>query len=314
MDPLSDLLSLMQARSLLSSRFEGRGRWAMQFPAYVSQIKFGGVLEGRLWLSTGEHSAWLERGDFYLLANGHPFVVASDPSLHARDGVRLYRSLRAQGDGVVRLGHAGELVALASGHFQFDKEPASTMLLHSLPPLICLRGTKPGASPLVALLELLRYETSAEEAETGAAAARNSLATLILVQALRVFLGGSTKPSGWLSVLGDRRISRALTAAHADIARPWVLPELAALAGMSRSAFAQRFRELSGMTPLDYLQQWRLSTAKRALCDSDESIGRIAHGVGYLSETAFSAAFKRMFGESPGRFRSASRAAVLSAA
>jgi AraC-like DNA-binding protein len=90
---------------------------------------------------------------------------------------------------------------------------------------------------------------------------------------------------------------------HADLAHSWTVQSLANVAGMSRTAFAVRFKELVGTTPLDYLNGWRMRVARQALTESDERLARVAERVGYLSETAFSAAFKRVTGQSPGRFR-----------
>jgi AraC-like DNA-binding protein len=79
---------------------------------------------------------------------------------------------------------------------------------------------------------------------------------------------------------------------------------------MSRTAFATRFRELVGSAPLEYLHRWRMAVARTALRQSDEPLAQIAERIGYLSDTAFSIAFKRSQGKSPGRFRSEARSAM----
>jgi AraC-like DNA-binding protein len=309
MDPLSDVLSLLTVSSALSSRFEGRGLWAFRFPKYSSQVKFGGVLAGRMRLSiegAGDPLV-LQAGDFYLLAHGRPFRTASDPAPRlTEDGPQAYRAHRGQ-DGVVRYGDDGELVSLAAGRFTFEGE-AGELLLRHLPPFIRLRASDPDSGALVSLLDLMRRETS--DARAGAWAAKSSLATLVLVQALRAHLDRSPRPEGWLGAMTDPRIGAALSAMHGELARRWTVESLARVAAMSRTAFATRFRQLVGTTPLDYLVNWRMTVARSALRKSDDSIADIAERSGYLSDTAFSAAFKRATGQSPGRYRSLHAAAA----
>jgi AraC-like DNA-binding protein len=120
---------------------------------------------------------------------------------------------------------------------------------------------------------------------------------------LRIFLSNTPQPEGWLGAMADPRVGAALSSLHGDLAHRWTVESLAAAAGMSRTAFAVRFKSPTGTTPLDYLRVWRMTVARSALKDSDEAIAGIAERVGYLSDTAFSAAFKRQTGQSPGRFR-----------
>ncbi len=316
MDPLSDVLAMLEVDGAISSRFEGRGSWAFRFPAYGAQIKFGMVLAGplRLWIEGDADVLRLETGDLYLLTHGRPFCTASldaskrNPAPILQDGVRAWRDHRSA-DGVVRFGpaDAGPAVSLASGRFAFGGE-AGDLLLRHLPPLIHLRAHARESRPLAGLLELLRYETGAER--PGASLAQRHLAGLVLVQALRIHLERSNAPEGWLGAMADARIGQALACLHGDLAQRWTVASLAAAAGMSRTAFATRFKRLTGTTPLDYLAGWRMTVARGALRGSDDGIAGIAERVGYLSETAFSAAFRRATGQSPGRFRQAAREAA----
>jgi len=171
----------------------------------------------------------------------------------------------------------------------------------------------PAARPLGLLLELIRCEidgSGGSRSRPGADAAQAGLAQLVLVQALRAHLATLQQPPGWLGGIGDPRIGKALACLHGEPARAWTVEALARAAGMSRTAFANRFRRLAGTTPLDYLSEWRMTMARRALASGDESIADIAARVGYRSDTAFNAAFKRAHGQSPGRFRSQGRAAA----
>ncbi|MEN7531742.1 AraC family transcriptional regulator [Cupriavidus sp. 2SB] len=307
MDALSDVLSMLRVSSALSSRFEGTGAWAFRFPAY-RHVKFGGVLEGRffLWVEGSKEPLALEKGDFYMLTDGQPFCSASDPRLPPQDGPATYRTIRGA-DGVVRyqgIGDEAAPVSLASGRFTFDSDVTDLLLTH-LPPLIHLRASDLGTHSLSSVLELLKWETSARHA--GGDIARSSLAALVLVHVLRMYLASSHRPEGWLGALADPKIGAALSLMHAQPGERWTVEGLAQAVAMSRTAFASRFRGHVGKPPLDYLAQWRMTIARSALRHSDEPLTDIAERIGYLSDTAFSIAFKRHTGLSPGRFRADSR-------
>ncbi|NKJ45741.1 AraC family transcriptional regulator [Burkholderia sp. SG-MS1] len=312
MDALSDVLSMLRVSSVLSSRFEGSGAWAFRFPAYQG-IKFGGVLAGRshLWIEGSEAPLTLEPGDFYMLTDGQPFYSASDPRRAPLDGPAIYRAIRSA-DGVVRYRGEGESggrrgldrVIIASGRFTFENDVTGKLLSH-LPPLIHLRAAELGSHALSRVLDLLEWETTGLHA--GADIARSSLAALVLVHVLRTYLASTPQPQGWLGALADPKIGSALSMMHAQPGERWTVESLAYAVSMSRTAFAARFRRQVGSAPVEYLAQWRMTIACSALKHSEASLIDIASRIGYLSDTAFSIAFKRSTGQSPGRFRALSR-------
>jgi AraC-like DNA-binding protein len=112
--------------------------------------------------------------------------------------------------------------------------------------------------------------------------------------------------TGWLAGLRDPLVGRALKLLHAQPARPWTLEELASQSGASRSALAERFVHLVGYPPMQYLTQWRMQLAARRLSDRSVSVAAVGYEVGYQSEAAFSRAFKKFVGQSPGQWRSVS--------
>jgi AraC-like DNA-binding protein len=94
----------------------------------------------------------------------------------------------------------------------------------------------------------------------------------------------------------------ALSAIHDSVNAPWTVGSLAEAAGMSRSAFAARFKELLGQTPLEYVTEWRMQKAMQLLQQRDKKLIDVARSVGYESDAAFSKAFKRVVGASPGEY------------
>jgi AraC-like DNA-binding protein len=94
----------------------------------------------------------------------------------------------------------------------------------------------------------------------------------------------------------------ALSAIHGDVNTPWTVESLAEAAAMSRSAFAARFKELLGQTPLEYVTEWRMQKAIQLLQQCDRKLVDVARSVGYESDAVFSKAFKRVVGASPGEY------------
>jgi AraC-like DNA-binding protein len=301
MDPLSDVFSLLRVERVVAARLEVRGAWAMRFTG-LRHIKFAGVLEGSfwLWVEDGTPPLRLETGDFYLLTRGQPYCTGSDPTLDTVDG-RAVLADCVGADGVVRYGDVGERIFASGGRFVFDND-ASDLLSRLLPPVVHVPAAFESAASLRAVLELLRLESRTEK--PGAPVAAASLANMVLVQILRAHLASDVPAPGWLGALADPKIGAALGLMHADIARQWRVDDLASAVAMSRTAFAERFKSLVGVPPLKYLTDWRMAVAGFALRTSDKRLSAVAESVGYGSDVAFSAAFKRAVGRSPGRSRS----------
>ena len=126
------------------------------------------------------------------------------------------------------------------------------------------------------------------------------LAEILLVEAIRAYIADHGEEScGWIGGLADRRIGKALSLMHGDLAFPWTVGDLAAQVGMSRSAFASLFTRRVGRPPLDYLTGWRMTLARHLLLQKKADVASVAVRVGYASQSAFGHAFKRSFGHSP---------------
>ena len=102
--------------------------------------------------------------------------------------------------------------------------------------------------------------------------------------------------------INDRIVGAALRALHAEPARAWTLEELSRVAGTSRSVLVERFPQLVGQAPMQYLAQWRM-LATNLLMRSNAPLARIAEEVGYQTDTAFSRAFRREYGMPPAAWR-----------
>ena len=145
--------------------------------------------------------------------------------------------------------------------------------------------------------------------QPGSTLIAQQIACTMLVEALRLHLTEDIeRDPGWLAALADVRLRAALSSLHQEPARAWTVGSLAHAAGMSRTAFAQLFKEKVGKTPMEYLTHWRMTVAAKRLKDPKESVSSVASALGYHSESAFSAAFKRKRGNSPREHIRAKRA------
>lgn len=290
---------------MVEAGLHAAGPWALRFEAFP-HVRLGIVVCGECWLAMeGHEPVRLQEGDFYLLSNPPPYVLASSLTEQPRAAAALWDS--AVGC-AVRIGpQAQEDTYLCGGHFAFDDTDAS-MVIDVLPSLVHVHAADPRGRLLAHLSELLVSEVDADA--VGGSLVLDHLAQIMLVHMLRAHADQVGRPSGWMRALSNDGIGAALRAMHADVAHRWTLNELAGISHMSRSAFAAAFKSQVGAAPLDYLIQWRMSLARDALRRGTRSISELASATGYESESAFSTAFRRVVGNSPRQFRDTAQRAA----
>lgn len=241
----------------------------------------------------------LEKGDCFLLNSRRRFVLSSSPDLPPEDPADIMGVIAREG---VAIHNGGGEVFLISMRFTFSGSHAA-VLLEALPPLVTVPGSSSQAEVLRWSLDQLAAEL--RHPQPGAALVSTHLAHLMLVQILRLHLATAwpRSPTGWFLALSDRQIGAAVGAIHAEPARHWKLEDLARVAGVSRTIFAQRFKHLVGTTAMNYLTRWRMLIAADRLRAGKESIASIAFSLSYESESAFSTAFKRIMRCAPTHYR-----------
>ncbi len=292
-DPLGQVITLLWPQAIFAKGIAGAGRWGVSYSAF-GHPGFCAVLEGRCRLAVaGEPPVILNAGDFVLLPATPAFVMSS---LEPATPVRLDpRQAMGSGDDVRHGRSDGPAdVRLRGGYFMFGS-PDSALLVSLLPAMIHVHGD----ARLQALVRLFGEEADARR--DGRDLILTRLVEILLIEALRATPGKET-PAGLLRGLADARIATALRDMHGAPARGWTVEGLARNAGLSRSAFFDRFSRTVGLRPMEYLLAWRMALAKTFLRGGDMAMDEVARRVGYGSASTFSTAFSRHVGQPPGRF------------
>jgi AraC-like DNA-binding protein len=248
-------------------------------------------------------------GDVVVFPQGDAHIMSSAPGMRGDPGpeAETLPGETSQLPVMMSLdGGGAERAHLVCGFLGCDARPFNP-LLDALPPVLHIRGT--AQSPW--LREFTRFAVmEANEKRLGAGSILSKLGELLFADIVRRYVESLPQESrGWLGGLRDRHVGRALNLLHCEPMRPWTLNELAKEAGLSRSAFAERFTAYVGMPPMQYLLKWRLQIAASRLLSGNAGVAAIAADVGYESEAAFSRAFKRVIGQSPADWRNARTAA-----
>ena len=240
-------------------------------------------------------------GQLHLVRGGHVTVLHRLPTLEiTRPSVLFYpRPLTHRF--VTDPAHGADFLC---AHMAFEGGEAHPIAA-ALPEVVCLPlDTLPSCAPMLGLLF-----AEAEASHCGRQAMLDRLFEVVLIQILRELMAQGHVRTGMMAGLSDERLRRALTALHDAPAQDWSLDRLAAQAGMSRTVFANRFRETVGCTPGTYVQRWRIGLAQKLLRQG-RALKLVAAEVGYGSEAALSRAFSAQLGVPPRAWRSAQKAAM----
>ena len=271
-------------------------------PTAERVVIFHLITEGECWVELGDLPPMrLIAGDAVIFPQGDAHRMGSQPGLPAASGARLHEVL-ARRPRLLAYGGGGATTKLVCGYLACDARLAR-MLLAGLAPIVKVnvRGSNAG----VWLEASLRYAlTEARSPRPGGYGVLAKMAEVLFIEVLRIHMNEQADGrTGWLAGVNDRVVGAALRALHAEPARPWTLEELARVAGTSRSVLAERFPQLVGQAPMQYLAHWRMLLASNLLARSNAPLARIAEEVGYQTDTAFSRAFRREYGLPPAAWR-----------
>jgi AraC-like DNA-binding protein len=305
-DALSEVLRLARFGASVVLDASAHSPWCASIPAAAS-LRAHVVLEGGARITvSGEAPVRLESGDLVLLPHGDAHLIGS---IEESDAVALSSLTRAAVAGElvpVRLGGDGMPVRWISLAASWERHLAEP-LVAALPRLLCVPMS--GAPSLNALLGALGLTLSASDAPAvGAGLRRDTLATLVLIEALRRHVSAQApRGKGWLEGVNDRYVGRTLALVHGRPGEPWTVEKLGRQVGLSRSALAERFSDVMGEPIFAFLTRWRLQLAAEHLLTTPRPVESIAREAGYESTSAFSSAFKRQFRKPPSIWRRRAR-------
>jgi AraC-like DNA-binding protein len=269
-------------------------------PRHVIASHF--VAAGHMQLRVGDGEIVdVRASELVLLPHNDAHTFGSDLSGAVTPARQVMQRPRDGSIARIRHGGGGQATQLLCGFL--GSETSFSPLLASLPSVLKLdlRTTASGAW-IESSFRFAVREIAA--GRMGSTTVITKLSELLFVEAVSQFV--ATLPAerrGWLAGLRDPQVGHALAVLHARPAEAWTAETLALEVGMSRSAFAERFTSLIGQPPMHYLALWRMQVAAQQLREGHRSVAQIAYEVGYGSEAAFSRAFKREFGTSPGGWR-----------
>lgn len=299
-DVLSEVLTLIRLRGELVYTAYLDSPWGIRFAPGPAHFHF--VEMGTAWLIPHEGDAvCLTAGDLVLLPHGRGHTIAHDPESPGQAIDVLAPEHFNRDDLTLTIGNGDTECRIVGGFFGFEGSPLPAITA-ALPLVIHIPRGEGTAPPWLAAISHFLVD-EARVPDPGSSLMISRLIDLLVIRALRSWAATQTLRKGWLAGLGEERISRALSAMHADPFRRWTVNELAAVALMSRSVFAQRFAATVGEPPLHYLARWRLTISADLLRSGGLKVTEAAQRIGYASDAAFSRAFKAHFGYAPSEAR-----------
>ncbi|MFB9791997.1 AraC family transcriptional regulator [Shinella granuli] len=298
-DPLSQFLSLVEARAVISTGLAARGLWAMHVPP-VRALKCNMIKRGECTVETRGKRWRLTAGDCFLIGPELPFVIGTDLNRLPRHAAEVFAGPRESSYAQLDAGAGPDFLCLSG---RMDLTETARFLTDTLPPIIVVRSDSPVAGRLHWLVGRLEDELSSNA--PGSTAMARQIMQMIFIELLRNL--PEERTGSWLAALSDPRIGAALRAIHDAPHRVWRLDELAGISHLSRSRFSARFRAAVGRAPMDYVLRWRMTLAQKALLQPDATIATIAAQFGYGSESAFIHAFRQATGLTPRQARQEAR-------
>lgn len=302
-DIFAGLSPLLRVRPELQDLCQFGAQWASPHePEAAGWAPFHVVTRGECLLDVAEHrGVALKCGDVAVLPHGGGHTIraasaggATQPLTRRQLDNGLVLKTNVEGDAETQI---------ICGRLRFV-QAQDNMVLAALPSLVVVEGARSkDAARIAQLVTAMREEL--EEDRLGAVTVASDLATALVTIVLRAHFEREQATPGVLSLMTQRQTGRVLAAMLADPARAWTLDELAAEAATSRATLVRLFQKATGAAPLAFLAELRLSLAQRRLISSRASLAEIAEEAGYQSESAFSRAFSRRFGVTPGASRKA---------
>lgn len=320
-DPLSDLLKTVRLTGAAFFEVVANGTWAVGSPTPAlilpkilpdadHLIAYHVVTTGECYGTVvGGEPVHLKAGEVIVFVNADAHVMSSAPGAHADPFTADALEIAEAGRMPYCINYASNgptTTQLVCGYLACDKGPFNP-LLDNLPAVIKAGDANSGDSGWIS--QFIRFAlTEVADKRAGSDSVLTKLSELMFIDVIRRHI--ETHPpgqAGWLAGLRDPFVAKVLALMHAKPSHNWTIEELAKQSGQSRTVLAERFAEVVGIPPMQYLAKWRMQIASEMLSGSKANIASIAADIGYESEAAFSRAFKKLVGVPPSDWRRRAR-------
>jgi AraC-like DNA-binding protein len=297
MDILNDVLQTLRLHSQVFLHARFCNQWVVNIEPLDLQVSFHVIAHGNCWLREPDSptARELHEGDLVICLRNPPHFVTPDSQYPADD---TPRNTPAEGD------IEGESTTLICGKCEFLQYYWNP-ILEACQNIMVIPTRDSINTNLDTIIKLMIAE--ADNNHTNTSAVIDRLSDILLIEAIRTYTLLDEDNRGFLAALKDPRLCKALTSFHKAPEKNWSVQTLSEKAAMSRSAFADQFKHMVGMSPMAYVTGWRMQHAHDALVSDNKSITQLSEECGYHSEPAFRKAFKKQFGIGPGYVRRQAR-------
>jgi AraC-like DNA-binding protein len=310
--PLNEALERLRLEGAIFLRAEYTERWALadqggpmfaalMHPGAERLILFHVVASGRCWVSTADGERyWASAGEVIVLPYGDAFLMGGVEPVEPVSIMTVVPPPPWTEMPIVRHGEGGSRTDIVCGCL-YSEDPLFDPALKVFSPAFVVR---PPSGPSRAWFDASIAYALEESSGQSQRVRSTKLPELLLIDALRLHLANApASERGWLAGLRDPVLAPAMKAIHTAPDRKWTVADLAMEAAVSRSSLDGRFRDVLGLSPIRYVNEWRMRMAQDLLATTEVTVAEIARRVGYDSEEAFSRAFKRAHGQSPSPWR-----------
>jgi AraC-like DNA-binding protein len=304
MDILSNILDQIDLSSSFYYRTSFGGKWGLSMPKDETTARFHIVSKGSFWLFVEQekYHTEIKEGDILIVFRGLEHKMSDGKKSKILSEIEFNNSSHLTDSGVLNFGdQSSKVTNIICGHFSFAKNKTHPFL-SSLPNILHIKKEDNNHSSwLTMILDFIDFES--KNSKAGTEIILKKLTEIIFIQAFRVYLETNKQEISYFNLINDSYAKKALDSIHMNPSEKWTLEKLALIAGMSRTNFSKHFKSISGITPIEYLTNWRLERAKDMLTTTDIPIAEIANTVGYEASEYFQKIFKKNVGVTPSTFR-----------
>jgi AraC-like DNA-binding protein len=285
------------------SRAELSAPWGIAMPAMPNMLLFHLVVEGEAWVRFPKQKTThkISKGQLSLIPNGRDHYFFDGEYKKMTPLFDIHRDEITSHYEILKHGGSGDESLTLCGAVKLN-HPLSQLLLKSLPDIVVVQ--KWDASEKVWAENTFQFLF--EEAKKQAFASKEiimHLSEVLVFQAIRNWFSKNQDKKPLLKAMSDERMTRVINEVQKNPAKKWSTLDMADTAGMSRSAFTDRFTKLFDINPSDFVRNVKLDLAEKYFRVEKLSIGEVSDRLGYESEAAFARAYKRVKGISPGKIK-----------